>query len=138
MSTQDITNLSDVDIVARTVYGEARGEGREGWIAVAWVIKNRADHPGWWGRTLRDVCTKPAQFSCWNFGDPNREKIIGLDAGDPLYRKIYGVVSEVVAASIPDPTAGATHYAEKTVHPEWESDMAQTAEIGNHVFFKEV
>ena len=29
--------LSDLDTLARTIWGEARGEGREGMIAVAWV-----------------------------------------------------------------------------------------------------
>ena len=30
-----------IDIMAKTLYGEARGEGKEGQIAVANVIKNR-------------------------------------------------------------------------------------------------
>ena len=33
---------ADMDVAARTVYGEARGEPDEGKIAVAWVIRTRA------------------------------------------------------------------------------------------------
>ena len=31
----------DRDILARTLWGEARGEGLDGQIAVAWTIRNR-------------------------------------------------------------------------------------------------
>lgn len=61
----------DIDILARTIYGEARGEPWEGKIAVAWVVRNRAERGGWWGDTIREVCLKPWQFSCWNETDPN-------------------------------------------------------------------
>ena len=33
----------DRDILARTLWGEARGEGTAGQIAVAWAIKNRVN-----------------------------------------------------------------------------------------------
>ncbi|MGG6879769.1 UNVERIFIED_CONTAM: cell wall hydrolase, partial [Pseudomonas aeruginosa] len=33
---------SALDTLTKTIWGEARGEGREGMIAVAWVILNRA------------------------------------------------------------------------------------------------
>jgi hypothetical protein len=33
----------DIDTLARTIWGEARNQGREGMIAVAWVIRNRVD-----------------------------------------------------------------------------------------------
>ena len=32
----------DIDILVRTVYGEARGESALGKLAVAWVVVNRA------------------------------------------------------------------------------------------------
>ena len=38
-----------LDLLARTVWGEARGECFRGKLAVAWVARNRAEHPRWWG-----------------------------------------------------------------------------------------
>ncbi|CAF3868537.1 unnamed protein product [Rotaria magnacalcarata] len=35
-------SLNEIDVVTRTVYGEARGESKDGQAAVAWVIRNRA------------------------------------------------------------------------------------------------
>lgn len=40
------------DILARTLWGEARGEGTAGQIAVAWTIRNRVfdgKEKSWWG-----------------------------------------------------------------------------------------
>ena len=36
-------NERDVDVLARTIWGEARGEGRAGQIAVGWAIRNRVE-----------------------------------------------------------------------------------------------
>ena len=38
----------DIKIMAKTMWGEARGESEEGKIGVAWVIRNRAENPCWW------------------------------------------------------------------------------------------
>lgn len=40
----------DLEIMALTVWAEARGEGNEGMAAVAWVIRHRWENPGWWSR----------------------------------------------------------------------------------------
>lgn len=34
---------SDIDVLARTIWGEARGEGLGGQIAVGWCIRNRVE-----------------------------------------------------------------------------------------------
>ena len=66
--------LEDVLALARTLWGECRGEPKIGQIAVAWVILNRAEQPGWWSKshteaimddTIEAVCLCPHQFSCW-------------------------------------------------------------------------
>lgn len=77
MSLDAITD-HDLDTVALTVWGEARGESMVGQSAVAWVIRNRQANPGWWSRphhTLADVCLASYQFSCWNRNDPNYARL---------------------------------------------------------------
>ena len=60
-------NEQDLDILARTLYGEARGEysssGPAALIAVGNVIVNRFEKGGRFGKTLAEVCLKPKQFS---------------------------------------------------------------------------
>lgn len=64
-----------IDIVAKTIYGEARGAGVIDKIAVGAVIRERVLRPGWWGDSWETVCLAPYQFSCWNEDDPNRPKL---------------------------------------------------------------
>src|SRR5262245_20911607 len=90
-----VMTSDDLDVMARPVWGEARGEPLDGKTAVAWVIKNRADHPGWWGHGIAGVCRQPWQFSCWNPDDPNRAKLIGVTARDEMFRDCLMVVAGV-------------------------------------------
>src|SRR5512134_3045692 len=71
--------FDDLSVMARTVYGEARGEPHEGRLAVAHVILNRARAGGWFGAGVSEVCL---QFSCWNPGDPNRPRLFQIELDD--------------------------------------------------------
>jgi len=55
-----------IDTLARTIIGEARGEGYLDMLAVACVVRERALRPGWWGRDVAGVCKAPRQFTCWD------------------------------------------------------------------------
>ena len=54
---------ADERIVALTLLGEARGEGRSGLFAVACVVRQRMIERK---LTARQVCLQPWQFSYWN------------------------------------------------------------------------
>lgn len=77
------TTNTDRDILARTLWGEARGEGLAGEIAVAWTIRNRVfdgNPKSWWGEGYAGGGMKPWQFSCWNQNDPNYAYLSGAKA----------------------------------------------------------
>lgn len=137
---------ASIDVLARTIWGEARGEPNAdaGMRAVAHVVLNRRDHPCWWGRSVKGVCLKPFQFSCWNESDPNRTKLLAVGTGDAVFALALSIAAELVAldptnrARI-DTTGGATHYyARNIAAPAWTAHAVLTVRIGNHVFFKDV
>ncbi|MEZ5825304.1 MAG: cell wall hydrolase [Geminicoccaceae bacterium] len=123
--------------MARTILGEARGEGELGMTAVAWVIRNRAANPRWWGRSVTEVCKKPFQFSCWLKGDKNY-KLVATDAFalHPLARKARQIAQSVLSGSVPDPTNGADHYRHYGVDPAWDDGHQPVASIGAHRFYR--
>jgi hypothetical protein len=51
-------------------------------IAAGCVIRNRVQHPSWYGRNWFEVITKPYQFSSFNPGDPN-SAVFGSAADRP-------------------------------------------------------
>ena len=123
-----------VDYMARTIYGEARGEGKKGMQAVGNVIMNRVKKGGWYGASIKDVVLKPYQFSCWNDGDVN--KTIITNATPAMLKQATAIAEQVISGELPDITGGATHYYAKTIsEPYWAKKMTQTAAIGNHIFY---
>ncbi len=128
------------DILARTLWGEARSEGFLGMKAVANVIVNRADRPSWWGRDIESVCRKKWQFSCWNENDPNLPKLLTVTDADPQFQIALHIASLVNNDALEDITNGATHYFVKNMKkpPAWAEGKKPCAEIGAHVFYKDV
>lgn len=143
-----IVALTDKVIVAFTLFGEARGEGPEGQIAVANVIRNRVDcqRPGF-GLTVRDVCLKPQQFSCWNESDPNYALLLdmatvfkaGAEPG-PVLRQCFWIAAGLAAGEFVDNTHGATHYLVRTLlasaPPNWAAGQKVLAVLGAHAFLR--
>lgn len=132
----------DIDVLARTIWGEARGEGFNGMNAVACVIYNRylisQSHRGyWWGGTIPDICKKAYQFSCWNAGDPNRIKMQLVQPDDPEFASAKRIASRILRAyTYADVTYGADHYHHRSIHPNWADSNKIVAEIGSHIFYK--
>lgn len=125
----------DVDIMARTLYGEARGESAEGKAGVGWVIRHRADRPAW-PAGIAAVCQQPYQFSCWNPGDPNLEQLQSVTTENPIFAECVQIANQVISGAIPDPTNGADHYyANYIAPPSWAQGETPVAQIGVHLFF---
>ena len=131
------THAATRDTLARTLWGEARGEGQDGMEAVANVIIRRAAFPRWWGHDIRSVCLAPSQFSCWLPSDPNRAKLQAVDHSDTDFATALEIAERAIAQALPDRTNSADSYANlSSAHPIWANVARQTAIIGRHTFFR--
>lgn len=135
---------NDRDTLARTLWGEARGETPAGQVAVAWTIRNRVfdgKEKSWWGEGYAGVCQAKYQFSCWNRSDPNYPYLSG--AKQIPFRELAQVrivADQVIDGKTLDPTGGATHYyaASMKTPPTWAAKAKQTLKLGGHIFFRSV
>lgn len=131
-----------IDIVARTIYGEARGEyysstgGLPALIAVANVIYNRFNQSG--EKLIENICIKPRQFSCWNLSDPNLEVLAQVTERDPIFKLCKQTAKQVLEGQWPDITKGANHYYSSLLkkQPYWSVGQIPTIKIGHHIFLK--
>jgi len=134
----------DIHILAMTVHGEARSEGLEGRIAVAWVIRNRSAKTR---DSLARTCLLSTHFSCWNNArqnDPNQLAMLTADLDQREYAWSMIAALKVAHGLVSDPTGGATHYHANYIDPpDWAFDP-KTKErkpfvtIGRHLFYRNV
>lgn len=137
----DFGHLTDKQLLALCIYGEARGESTAGKIAVGSVVMNRAEKSGWWGHNIRQVILKPYQFSCFLEADPNHKRLKHLSemwdfemANDMALNDCYGIASGLLDGTIEKNTR-ATHYHRKGNPAYWERGLKHVGDIGHHTFF---
>lgn len=128
-----------IDTLARTLWGEARGEGPRGMEAVACVVMNRVTCAvSHFGASVTDVCQKPAQFSCWNASDSNRARLLAVTTADTDFAQSLAIAARAVDGALADFTAGATHYHTRAVRPGWAAGKTPCFELGDHLFYNNV
>lgn len=140
--------LDATEIVALTLWGEARGQPIQGIVGVANVIANRTRDPARrWGLTWQDVCLRRWQFSCWipEGGRANYERMVEAVSDlailrplkDKVMRQCWWVARGVVDDMILDVTKGANHYYAATIpEPKWARGQEPTVVMGLHRFYK--
>ena len=138
-----ILDPNEVDILARTIWGEARGEKLSGMEAVAScimnrVIKSQARGGHWWGNDVVEVCKKPYQFSCWNKDDPNLPKLLQVSDEDKAFAAATRIAKRALGGSLKDRTNGSTHYHTKQIAPWWAKGRTAIVEVGNHKFYRNI
>ena len=134
----------DLDVLAKTIYGEARGEycrkddGIASFIAIANVVMNRFRLQTWFGKTIREVCLKRCQFSCWNKDDPNYSILTQRFIDDPLFLICLSVAEGVIFKDWPDVTKRADHYHSVLMNqpPKWAINREPKIRMGQHLFYE--
>ena len=144
-----LSPLTENEILALTLYGEARSEPIEGIVAVGSVIANRAsDSKQRWGTTIRGVCLQPFQFSCWNVigGDKNYARLMQMaqalvarspEMKHPAMEQCSWVALGIARKALQDRVKGSTHYhaASMSPRPAWAQPHIPTIQIARHVFY---
>jgi spore germination cell wall hydrolase CwlJ-like protein len=133
---------NDVDVLVRTMLGEAGGEGLEGMAAVAHVIVNRT-RDGRYASSVKDVATQPKQFSTWNSTENGGNNPLRFSQNSVAYQRARVVAEAVLNGRHVDPTGGATHfYAPKGMKNGeapywWNQEVARSGgavKLGGHIF----
>ena len=131
--------LSEREVVAATLWGEARNQDEQGMRAVACVIANRARTRYRRCASAREVCLDRWQFSCWNAGDPNLPKMLAVARQpDRAFGRALALADALLAGALTDITRGARHYHTSRVTPSWARGRSPCAVWGDHLFYNDV
>ena len=117
-------NEADVNLLARAINGEARGEPYEGQVAVGAVILNRVDHPSF-PNTIAGTIYQPGAFTAVDDGQINAQ----------MYQSCIRAARDALNGW--DPTGGAIYYYNpSTATNQWIRTRPIITTIGKHVFCK--
>ena len=123
-SSSSTSNSSDLNLLARLIYGEARGESYTGQVAVGAVVLNRVKHSSF-PNTISGVIYQSGAFDVVSDGQinmtPNQTAINAardaLNGWDPSYGAIY-------------------YFNPNTATNKWIWSRPHTVTIGSHRFCK--
>lgn len=131
-----------IQCLADNIFFEARGEEKQGQVAVAMVTMNRVNS----GQFPESVCgvvqqkvSSTCQFSWWCDVKLKTKAMRRQHMTEEreLYNKVYQVAMEVYLnhKRMRDVTNGAMYYHANYVSPGWKKSQ-QTTRIGQHIFYK--
>lgn len=113
---------NSIDLLARVISAEARGEPYSGQVAVGAVILNRVEHPSF-PNSISGVVYQPGAFTCMVDGQINEP------VADSAYRAAQDAINGV------DPSGGAIYYFNPvTATSAWIWSRPLITVIGKHRF----
>ena len=119
-----VTTNDMVDLLARLINGEARGETYQGQVAVGAVVLNRVKSAKF-PNTITGVIYQEGQFSCIKDGQFDKP----IDKASTIYKAAKEAINGA------DPSNGALFfYNPKTTKSKWLFSLKTVKTIGSHVF----
>lgn len=113
---------SEIDLLARTISAESRGEPYQGQVAVGAVILNRIEHPSF-PNTLAGVIYQNGAFSCVDDGQMDED----------VYESSKRAAIDAINGW--DPSGGAVYYYNPvTATNKWIRSRPVIVTIGAHIF----
>lgn len=120
------SSTSDLQLIARAINGEARGEPYEGQVAVGAVILNRVKDPNF-PNTIAGVIYEPGAFTAVSDGQIN----VPISEGSTVVKAARDAMNGW------DPTGGAIYYYNpNTATNKWIWSRTTIKVIGKHKFCK--
>ena len=131
LQVDNVPLTPEQEVVALTLYLEARGEGANGMYAVACVIKQRSVERG---LSYDQVCLEPKQFTVWN-GKTPADFNDGLDQDTEVVKAAKFLASTMDVVN-PEIIGNANGFFSGD-RPGWIEREWVVGTYGNHTFWKE-
>ena len=123
-SSSSTSNNSNLNLLSKVVYSEARGESYKGQVAVAAVVLNRVKNPSF-PNSISGVVYQPGAFTAVADGQIN------------LTPNVTAQKAAQDAINGWDPTYGCIYYFNpNTATSSWIWGRPQVIQIGKHIFCK--
>lgn len=131
--------LEPTDLAVATIVAEAGGEGYDGMLAVAEVIRNRMLSRYASDGTVEGTILRPFQFSCWNTAEEGaRLRMWRLKREEPVVVEAERAWKASWRGTTRTHGAVLYYNPQLVAHPPgWVARAVPTVTIGKHAFFRE-
>lgn len=118
-------------IWALTVWREASNQPYDAKVGVACSIKNRVEHPAWWGKTMVEVCTKREQYTSMNTkrDDPNLRR--WPQVGDAAFLECLDIVRGIQSGMVLPVLPGTDSYYDDSIPMPWWAKAHPERHVGD-------
>ncbi|UDF31014.1 UNVERIFIED_ORG: cell wall hydrolase [Roseateles sp. XES5] len=142
LSDKTVSTNNDLEILARTLWGEIRGGNLTQRRHVAIVVLNRfLTHYRSEG-SIASVCRSAKQFSCWNPGTQARHEIDALSNDDKVLGELRKIASAVIAERLAGSvdTFGLTvrHFHKTGTGTDWADPSKFVLNDDAHMFYRDI
>jgi hypothetical protein len=139
-----LINRLDIDFkeltcMAEVMYFEARGEGKEGMLAVGYVVMNRTMNPQFPNtvcgvvRQGKHVKGKPVKNRCqFSWYCDNKPDII---KDKEAYEIALEFAASIFTGESSNPVGKSTHFHATYVRPRWSRIFMVVRRVGKHIFY---
>lgn len=121
---------NQLSCMACVIYYEARGESRQGRVAVGAVVMNRVES----GRFPKSVCGVVFQRGQFSWINPSVRRSVKMNKTQ--WDDSVDIARQILNERYTDPSNGALYFHNRRVAPSLGRHRNTTAIIGQHVFKK--
>lgn len=118
----------DLECLAKNIYFEARGESKEGKIAVAQVTLNRVIHQTEFNKTICGVVYQKDQFSWTN------DRVLNIKDGYQ-WEEAQHIALGILQGKLFLENFDALYFHANYVKPTWRNTKQYITTIGKHIFY---
>lgn len=135
----NLISAYEISLLALLGWREARSESSEAIYQVMWTVRNRAEHPKWWGKDFASVITKKWQYS--SIAAPNDKQLILYPLrDDEVFARILEMAYDIYykdyyhgeRAKFP---SADSYYDSSIPPPSWATDDKKVGTIGTFTFY---
>jgi spore germination cell wall hydrolase CwlJ-like protein len=118
----------DLECLAKNIYFEARGESKEGKIAVAQVTLNRVIHQTEFNKTICGVVYQKDQFSWTN------DRVLNIK-DNYQWEEAQHIALGILQGKLFLENFDALYFHANYVKPTWRNTKQYITTIGKHIFY---
>ena len=127
----------EISLLTIMIWREARGESFDAKLQVAWTVRNRVEHPKWWGKTFSEVITKRLQYSSMTYAKDPQLTLYPIVNGQSVSECLNAayMAYQRISSKMPMYPNADSYFDDSIPPPNWATQDKFCGKIGRLNFY---